>query len=297
MNLTDRIYLAVHLALTLLVCARYQHVTSWLRYTVWNAVAIAAVLFLARKQRDGAYWEFAHDWLPAFFFITVFEEVSFLSLALRGAWQNPYLIAAEATLFPVPPAPCLHRYSALWFTELLEFGYLTFYPLYPAIGGVLWAWRHHPRFAAAFRRMTDALSAGYIVCYATYLLFPTQSPSHNVGQAAPPMVTPAAGPFHFLVRLIQGGAGVHGNAFPSSHIMLAFVVLVFAFRYFTRVAPWLLVCVLLMCVGAVYDGYHYPIDILAGALLGIIVAAVFLAKPATNDYDSGAQGSRRAVRR
>ena len=58
-------------------------------YVAWNALAIAAILLLARKQHDSPLWEFAHDWLPALFFITVFEEVSFLSLALRGAWQNP----------------------------------------------------------------------------------------------------------------------------------------------------------------------------------------------------------------
>jgi membrane-associated phospholipid phosphatase len=286
MNLTDRIYVAVHLALTLLVFARWQQVTHWEWYVVWNTLAIAAIVFLTRRQREGSLWEFAHDWLPALFFITVFEEVSFLSLALRGAWQNPHLIAFETVLFSVPPALWLHRNSALWFTELLEFGYFSFYPLYPAVAGVLWAWRRRPRFAGVFRRMTDALSVGYVVCYTTYLLFPTRSPSHNVGQEAyaNPEVS-SARPFHFLVRQVQGRAGVHGNAFPSAHIMIAFVVLVFTFRYFPRVTPWLLICILLMCVGAVYDGYHYPSDVLAGAALGMIVAVISLRKVqlASND--------------
>jgi membrane-associated phospholipid phosphatase len=46
-------------------------------------------------------------------------------------------------------------------------------------------------------------------------------------------------------------------------------VLVFACRYLPRVAPWLLFPVLLMCAGAVYDGYHYATDVAAGAALGI----------------------------
>ena len=279
MNLTDRIYLAVHLALTVLVCARYMHVAGWPWYVAWNALAIAAIMFLARKQYDGPLWEFVHDWLPVIFFITVFEEVSFLSLALRGAWQNPHLIALESALFPVALAQWLHRYSALWFTELLEFGYFSFYPLYPAVAGTLWAWRHRARYNNAFRRMTDGLSVGYAVCYATYLLFPTRSPSHNVGQAAAALpAAEAGGPFHFLVGLIQGTAGVHGNAFPSGHIMLAFVALVFVFRYFPRLAPWLLLCNLLMCVGAVYDGYHYSVDVVAGALLGTAAGALFVGR-------------------
>jgi hypothetical protein len=108
MNLTDRIYVAVHIALTVLVCARYQHVEHWPWYATWNICAMAVILLFARKQHDGRAWEFAHDWLPAFFFITVFEEVSFLSLSIRGGWQNMHLIAFESLLFAVPPTLWLH---------------------------------------------------------------------------------------------------------------------------------------------------------------------------------------------
>jgi membrane-associated phospholipid phosphatase len=282
-NLTDRIYLAVHLALTVVVCVRYPHVAHWPRYVAWNLVAAAAILVLARKQGDGPLWEFAHDWLPAIFFITVFEQVSFLSLALRGAWQNPYLVAWESALFPVPPAEWLHRYSARWFTELLAFGYLSFYPLYPAAAAVLWWRRRRTRFAGGFRRLTDALGVGYVVCYAVYLLFPTRSPSHNVGQAAAPAGPQPGGPLHSLVGLVQGHGGVVGNAFPSAHVMLAVTVVVFVTRYFPRVAPWLLFCILLMCVAAVYDGYHYPVDIAAGAVLGVAAGAAFLPGRATSN--------------
>ena len=282
MNLTGRIYVAVHVLLTVLVCARCDAVAHWRWYVAWNALAVAAIFVIVGKKTDGSIWEYAHDWLPAIFFITVFEEVSFLSLALRGAWQNPVLIAWESALFAAPPAEWLRRFSSPWFSELLEFGYLSFYPLYPVVGGVLWAWRGRARFAGAFRCMTDALSVGYVTCYATYMLFPTRSPSHNAGTGAA-AATPSGGPFHFLVRVIQGNAGVHGNAFPSAHIMLACVVLVFTWRYFPRVAPWIAACVLLMCAGAVYDGYHYALDVIVGAAIGLLVGATFMARSATRD--------------
>ena len=276
MNLTDRIYLAVHFALTLLICVRFAQVEHGPWYLAWNVVAIAAIPFLARKRNDGPLWDFAHDWLPLLLFTSVFEEVSFLSLSLRGAWQNPTLIAWESALFAVPPGVWLRGYTARWFTELLDFGYFTFFPLYPAVAGVLWAWRRRPRFSGAFRRLTDSLSVGYAVCYSVYLLFPTRSPSDNISLTSATKANGAGGPFRALVRLVQAHAGVHGNAFPSAHIMLAFVVLVFVFRYLPRLAPWLLACVLLMCVGAVYDGYHYTIDVLAGGMLGVVVGALFV---------------------
>ena len=277
MNLTDRIYVAVHLALTVLVCARYERVEHWPSYVAWNLCAIAAIFLLARKQRDGRAWEFAHDWLPAFFFTTVFEEVSFLSLSIRGGWQNMHLIAFESLLFAVPPALWLHEHASSWLVEFLEFGYFAFYPLYPVFGGMFWAWRNRPRFAGAFRKLTDALSVSYVLCYATYLLFPTQSPANRLGVQQ--IASAHGGPFQAAVRLIQSHGGVHGNAFPSSHIMLAFVVLVFAYRFLPRVAPWLLAPILLMCVAAVHDGYHYGSDVVAGALIGIAAALALVRRP------------------
>ena len=70
MNLTNRIFVAVHVALTVLVCVRYQRVEHWPWYLLWNVGAIAVILLLARKQRDGPGWEFLHDWMPAMFFVT-----------------------------------------------------------------------------------------------------------------------------------------------------------------------------------------------------------------------------------
>jgi membrane-associated phospholipid phosphatase len=271
MNLTDRIYVAVHVALTLLVCIRHERFEHWLGYTIWNLCAIAAIVLLASKRRDGEAWEFAHDWLPSLLFISVFEEVSFLSLSLRGNWQNQYVLAFESLLFRGSPMEWLHSRAHAWVVEFLEFGYFAFYPLYPVVGGMFWGWRNRPPFANAFRRLTDTLAIGYVICYATYLLFPTQSPANRAGVQQIGSAQP--GIFQQLVRAIQNHAGVHGNAFPSAHIMLAFVVLMFAYRYLPRVAPWLLFPILLMCVGAVYDGYHYASDVTAGALLGIALGA------------------------
>jgi len=246
-------------------------VAHWPAYIAWNLFAMAAIVVLATKRNDGKGWQFAHDWLPAIFFITAFEEVSFLSLTLRSGWQNHYIIAFEIAVFGTPPMEWMHTHARASLVEFLEFGYFAFYPLYPIVGGLFWAWRDRPSFKGAFRRLTDTLSAGYVVCYATYLLFPTQSPANHVGVQQ--IGSSHGGIFQHLVRMIQNHAGVHGNAFPSAHIMLAFVVLIFAYRLFPRIAPWLLFPILLMCVGAIYDGYHYASDVIAGALLGILLGA------------------------
>jgi membrane-associated phospholipid phosphatase len=272
MNRTDRIYLVVHVVLTLLVCVQHARVPHWPAYVVWNLCAIAAIVLLARKCGDSVGWEFAHDWLPLVLFTTVFEEVSFLSLAIRSDWQNHYILALESWMFGVSPMEWMHAHARSWLIEFLEFGYFAFYPLYPIVGGLFWAWRERAAFAGAFRKLTDCLSVGYVICYATYLLFPTQSPANRAGVQQ--IGSAHGGIFQHLVRMVQNHAGVHGNAFPSSHIMLTFVVLMFAYRFLPRAASWLLIPILLMCVGAVYDGYHYASDVIAGGLIGIIPGCI-----------------------
>jgi membrane-associated phospholipid phosphatase len=290
MNLTDRIYLAVHLALGLLVCVRHECVPHWPAYLAWNLAAAAIILLLAHKQNDGEVWRFAHGWLPAILFITVFEEVSFLSLAIRSGWHNESIIALESRLFGVSPMEWMHAHARNWVIEFLQFGYFAFYPLYPVVGGVFWAWGERPLFRSAFRRLTDTLSMGYVICYSIYLLFPTQSPANRAGVQQ--IGSTHGGVFERAVRDIQNHAGVHGNAFPSAHIMLAFVVLIFAYRYLPRVAPWLLFPVLMMCVGAVYDGYHYTADVVVGAAIGIVLGAICAL--ASNDLGLAKSESRKA---
>src|SRR4051794_31293630 len=133
MNLTDRIYLGVHLCLTLLVLVRHDTIPHWPAYVLWNLIAVAAIVLFARKRKDGAGWEFVHDWLPLLFFTTAFEEVSFLSLTIRGSWQNSHLLAFETWLFGGSPMEWMRTRSREWLPEFLEFGYFAFYPLYPVI--------------------------------------------------------------------------------------------------------------------------------------------------------------------
>lgn len=284
MNLSDRIYLWVHIALGALVCVRFRQISHWQMHFIYDWVAIGTLVLLVRKRKDGVIWEFAHDWLPLVFFLCVFEQASFLSLAIRSDWQNLRLVTFEYRLLKVPPILWLHQRARSFVVQAFEFGYFAYYPLYPAIGGLFWAWRKRERYRGAFRTMTDALSVGYVVCYVIYLLFPTQSPANRIGMQQLPSV---GGPFHSMIRFIQDHAGVHGNAFPSAHIMMAFVILAFAFRFLPPAAPLLAIPVGLMCFGAVYDGYHYASDVVVGAVLGIVVAAVFLSR---REMRPGVQG-------
>ncbi len=283
-NLTDRLLLGWYLALSTALVAMLDSSNL-----IQHAVVIAWILLISALSSRNKAWRFVHDWYPLFVFIAAFEEVSHLSLAFVPIWQDQFLLRLEAAIFFTPPSIWLSRAHNFWLVEILEFGYFTFYWIMPAVGGAIYAsvWSANSGKDAnnphlPFRIWMDATVVGYIVCYLIYLLFPTEGPAHTlarpVAQALP------IGPFHWLVLFIQRHGGVHGNAFPSGHIMASVVALLAATRWKPKFAMWLVIPVLLMCVGAVYDGYHYFSDIIGGALIGGIafwaVASVRRANPA-----------------
>jgi membrane-associated phospholipid phosphatase len=275
-NLTDGLFLAWYLALTVALFTRPHPFASYAGYFVLHLIIIALVVSLTACSPFGRWWRFAHDWYPTLVFVAAFEETARLSLIFIPHWQDALILRAEAVLFNVPPSLWLNRIHEFWIVELLEFGYFTFYWIMFVVGGVLYAgiWNANSAAEAVdsrqpFRIWMDATVLGYVVCYIVFLAFPTEGPAHTLPRH---LSTGFTGPFHWLVQLIQHHAGVHGNAFPSGHIMASVVALLAAAKWKPRLARWLALPVFLMCVGAVYDGYHYAADIVAGALLG---AAVF----------------------
>ncbi|HYX69774.1 MAG TPA: phosphatase PAP2 family protein [Terriglobales bacterium] len=271
LNLVDWLYAGYFLGLGVLIFVLRQRVPAWGALLALHAACVAGLLLLgvAGARRDRV-WNFLHDWYPLVAFIVCFEEVARLSFLLVDGWQDGWLLALEARLFPLPPTVWLQQFASPLFTELMELGYFSYFALLMIVGGVLYG-RADRR---PFRDVMTASVLSYFFCYAVFLLFPTEGPAHTL--AAQHTVALHGGPFHWAVLLIQRLGGVHGNAFPSSHVAAGVVALVFAWRYAPRLGAALTPLVLLLCAGAVYDRYHYFSDVVAGIAVGAAAAAVVL---------------------
>jgi membrane-associated phospholipid phosphatase len=243
---------------------RPDRVTHWTNWLVVNGICMVVVVLLIRKQECSTAWEFLHDWYPLGMFVVCFEEVSRLSLLVCYKWQDQYLLRFEAWLLPTPPTVWLGRFHSPVVTELMEVGYFSYFVLFIIVGAVL----YRPERNQPFRQMRDATVLSYLLCYTVFVFFPSEGPAHTL--AAYP--APSGGLFHWAVTFIQACAGVHGNAFPSAHVAGAVVALLFALRYAAKLGLFLAPLVALLCVGAVYDGYHYPSDVAAGFIVGAVPA-------------------------
>jgi membrane-associated phospholipid phosphatase len=269
-NLTDQIYILFLIVITpwILISDRVEH-RWWLAGI--NVACLLLIRILQLWAERSMVGEFLHDWYPLGMFIVCFEEVSRLSFLVRDGWQDGYILAIESHLFPVPPTVWLGRLGSWRATEVLEVGYFSYFVLLMIVGGVLYGRGDKRRF----RQLTDATVLAYLICYLMFIFFPTEGPAHTLA-ARHNFPLPGGGPFHWMVQLIQSNAGVHGNAFPSAHVAGGVVALFFAWKYVPRLGLGLTPLVVLLCIGAVYDRYHYVSDVIAGIVVGLAASTVMV---------------------
>lgn len=63
-------------------------------------------------------------------------------------------------------------------------------------------------------------------------------------------------------------------SFPSNHAVNSFALATFATAFLAGSGPWLFVIAFLIAYSRVYNGVHFPLDVTAGALLGLVIATL-----------------------
>lgn len=257
----DRLLVVYFVAGALAIALRRDHIAGWPYFVVLHAACLAIIVGLIAVSNR---WPALHAWYPIVMALVIFEEVALLNFMFVGEWQDRHILAFESAVFSDPPTVWLSRFESPLVTEALAIGYFSYYLMLPGVALVL----YRRRDIGAFQDVMAAGVLGYLICYAIFVVFPTEGPSHTLRHSHTGAFS--GGPFWAIVALIQAAGGVHGNAFPSAHAAGAMVALVFAWRHVRPLAGSMLVFVILMCVGAVYLRYHYASDMMAGLVVGAI---------------------------
>jgi membrane-associated phospholipid phosphatase len=267
-------FIALLAAVTLAASQRLPH-------AVWLLGRFAALIFaLLIVARSAAHQEAPklagtlHVFLPVLFVPVLFDSMGDI---IPWVWHRTFddlLIRADLRLFGGHhPTVLLERFVHPLLTTVLQFAYISYYPMAIVLGAVLYLKKNETAF--------DEAIFGIILCfylsYLGYLLVPAVGPRFTLahlqtrGLAAGPLVTAIQDTLNALEN-------TKTDAFPSGHTAVALMTLFYARKFRERVLTALLLpAVSGLIFSTVYLRYHYVIDVLAGIALAVLT--VYLAPP------------------
>ncbi len=259
-----------------------SRVSDWKVLSILNCLVLTAIWALARAESatGSRVVRIVHDWYVVPVIILYYKELYYLISPIRGGMDyDRLLIAIDRSLFGSDPTGWLMRLANPPLTELLQIGYASFYLLFVLLGWELC--RRHSRDMYDFFAFLCAY--GFFLSYLGYFLFPAVGPrftlhDHSLLNSELPglLLTP------YLRWFVNWGGSVpmgvpndvamakaQRDIFPSGHTMMTLVLIHCSFRCRARVRYLILVAGTLVIAAAVYQRYHYVVDIIAGVLFAV----------------------------
>jgi membrane-associated phospholipid phosphatase len=229
-----------------------------------HASLLALMLWAGRSPTPVA--KYVLDLMPLVVTPLLYAEIPLLILAVGSSYHDGVVQEWEHLLFRSQPAQTWAAAIPNQFvSEVLHAGYLAYYPLI-FVPPLVAYFRGEQR---AYWEVVLALTVTYVLCFALFVAWPVQGPRYLWQPSSVP-----CGPMRTLAsRLLEVGSS-RGAAFPSSHVAIGVVQAAMAVRCRRRWAPGLIFIAALIALGAVYGGFHYAIDVLAGSAVGFTVVAL-----------------------
>jgi membrane-associated phospholipid phosphatase len=238
-------------------------------------VAVLAAVLAPRARRAGPSGSLLAEFYPLILTVGLYTHVGLVNAA-GGASHDALVQAWERALFGGQPSlDWIRGFPSPAWSTLMHAGYLSYYLILS--GSPLGLWLAGRRDAA--RSTLFVMMATFYACYAVFLAFPVAGPRYLF----PPAENAAtAVPIAVFTRRFLEGTSAWGTAFPSSHVAVALVAAVCAWRGLRPFGAVLVPAAFLLSLATVYGQFHYAVDALAGAA----VAAVALTAGGRAGYDS-----------
>lgn len=237
---------------------------------------------IAQKFRPGSRSHVGHilrDWLPFLLVTFIYENLHDLSKHFMNIDIAGTLMQWDIAIFGVEPTLWAQKIYSPLLTDIMAFSYALYFAL-PLVLMLLLSNRDDRK---RFREMTLTLTFTFLLGFAGYVWLPCSPPRYFITDMFTSPVK-LHGPWLFDALQAQWDSlsVVPCGAFPSLHVGLSAVALLFAWKYRKisttfRVLWWLYIpLVTSLWFSTVYLRHHWVIDIFAGWI--VAVASYFASK-------------------
>ena len=245
-----------------------HHIPMWPMLLSLRLVAVVAILRGAASRPRNPVLRVIRDWYPIAMFAPLYSELAALTNLFTHLRYDVLVAGWEQAIFASQPSQTLRvLLPAKAISEYAHFSYFYYYFVPTTLALGLYVSGQRAKFSQA---LTATLLA-FLSCCIVYMVFPVVGPYHHFGH---PPASSWPGVFGPLTHSIVERGSSLGTAFPSSHTAVAVAVWVTAWRL-SRPSFFLLALVVpALAFGTVYGGFHYAVDTIAGALVGVGAALV-----------------------
>jgi membrane-associated phospholipid phosphatase len=260
----DKVILAYLAFTTLLILIWWGAVpdAGWLMF--WH-VAGVLVLWVEVKRPNPFTWVFRH-WYPLPYVAACYKEMSLLIPPIRGGGVDRQLAAIDYRIWGAHPTVWLERIQGPLLTEILQVLYSLFVPVVMLVAFWIWKRRWYPEF----RQYAFLIALGFLVSYVGYLLVPARGPRFLLAGL---QHTELRGLwlYQFLRVGLDRLESAHYDCFPSGHTELTALAWWGSRQISRRLGYTYFAYTGSIIFATVYLRYHYTIDVLAGALVAVIL--------------------------
>ena len=244
------------------------------RPAAWPVLLVAhigiATLLLFGDRFPARIPQIIQDWYLLALVPMLYTELAVLNVSVHnGRYFDDIIIRWEERIFGGQPSQDLAAaFPNLFLSEFLHFSYIAYY--FIIYGPFVYLYLKGRR--ADHQRATFTVMLAFFAHYVFFIYFPVQGPRYLYAAPAGEIAT---GTFYNLAHQILEAGSARGAAFPSSHVGVSFAQTAMTFVLLKRWSPFLVVLSTGLAVGAVYGGFHYATDAVAGFIYSMIL--VFLA--------------------
>ncbi|MCK4643899.1 phosphatase PAP2 family protein [bacterium] len=242
-----------------------------------NLVFLLSANLLVRfftPERKNIFLKFLRNFYPLLFFAANYKELGEFAFMIVPELQDHLIVNFELMIFGTHPTWWLEEHlNYRWLAEFLNFGYMSYYAMLPVLALILFYWK---KDRYAFGHLIFTVAACYYIHFLCFVLFPVDGPWRYA-----PILSHFSDPVNGYIlvpiqnKIMAAGAMVHSGCFPSSHIAVALVVTLNAWRFFKKLLLPYLTILFLMSLATFYLRYHYISDTVAGLLFGALLYRVF----------------------
>ncbi len=290
----DKIAIAYLAIIAALIVTSNRRIEYWPHLIAGHALAIVVIVLIAKLGRlallslsqkftdspiprfsDSPIIRFAaliRGWYVLVLIPVTYKELSYLIPLVHPKDYDAEMAAIDRWLLGVDPTIWLERITWPPLTDVLQISYSTYYFLPVILGAVLW----RKGWFDKFHFFVFILVLGFYLSYLGYVSVPVMGPRFlpsikNAQSFALSGSLFGGELFRAIRETLDRAEGITRDCFPSGHTELTLLVLYYA-RLFHRKTFWIMLPFgAALIFSTVYLRYHYVIDVIAGALLALIV--------------------------